>query len=131
MQPYENTYAHSRNTFLSQSENMTPQSLVDEATFEFTMGDHTAALEKLEQAVKLDPACFAAWHAMAEIQFDQDNFEAALDAGNIAVGIKEDDIHIHTSLSRIWMELGNTDEAEKHGARARILGWKDQLKEPR
>ena len=110
---------------------MTPQSLVDEATFEFTMGDHAAALEKLEQAVKLDPACFAAWHAMAEIQFDQDNLEAALDAGNIAVGIKEDDIHIHTSLSRIWMEMGNKDEAEKHGARARILGWKDQLKEPR
>ena len=109
---------------------MTPQSLVDEATFEFTMGDHAAALEKLEQAVKLDPACFAAWHAMAEIQFDQDNLEAAVDAGNIAVGIKEDDIHIHTSLSRIWMELGNKDEAEKHGARARILGWKDQLKEP-
>ena len=109
---------------------MTPQSLVDEATFEFTMGDHAAALEKLEQAVKLDPACFAAWHAMAEIQFDQDNLEAAVDAGNIAVGIKEDDIHIHTSLSRIWMELGNKDEAEKHGARARILGWKEQLKEP-
>lgn len=95
------------------------------------MGDHSAALEKLEQAVKLDPACFAAWHAMAEIQFDQDNLEAAVDAGNIAVGIKEDDIHIHTSLSRIWMELGNKDEAEKHGARARILGWKEQLKEPK
>lgn len=110
---------------------MTPQSLVNEATFEFTMGDHATALEKLEQAVKLDPACFAAWHAIAEIQFDQDNLEAAVDAGNIAVGLKEDDIHIHTSLSRIWMELGNKDEAEKHGARARILGWKEQLKEPK
>jgi hypothetical protein len=38
-------------------------------------------------------------------------------------------VHIHTSLSRIWMELGNKDEAEKHGARARVLGWREQLRE--
>ena len=108
---------------------MDPQSLVDEATFDFTMGDHTAALEKLELAVKLDPACFAAWHAIAEIQFDRENYEDALQGGTIAVVIKEDDVHIHTSMSRIWMELGNKEEAEKHGARARVLGWKEQLKE--
>lgn len=92
------------------------------------MGDHQAALAKLEQAVKLDPACFAAWHAMAEIQFDKGDYHAALEAGTIAVGIRDDDTHIHTSLSRIWMEMGNKDEAEKHGARARVLGWKEQLK---
>ena len=108
---------------------MDPQSLVDDATFEFTMGNHQGALEILQQAVNLDPACFAAWHAIAEIQFDTGNYEAALEAGSIAVGIKEDDIHIHTSMSRIWMELGNKDEAEKHGARARVLGWKEQLKD--
>lgn len=109
---------------------MNPQQLVDEATFEFTMGDPAAALEKLDAAIKQDPACFAAWHAMAEIQFDQQAYEKALEAGKIAVGIKEDDVHIHTTLSRIWMELGDKDEAEKHGARARLLGWKEQLKEP-
>ncbi|MGC9451520.1 MAG: tetratricopeptide repeat protein [Oceanipulchritudo sp.] len=108
---------------------MTPQQLVDDATFEFTMGNHEGALEKLEQAVQADPACFAAWHAMAEIHFDRSDFEKALEAGQIAVGLKEEDVHIHTSLSRIWMELGNKEEAERHGARARVLGWKEQLKE--
>ena len=109
---------------------MTPQQLVDDATFEFTMGNHALALQKLEQAVKLDPACLAAWHAMAEIQFDRGDYDKALEAGQVAVGLKEDDVHIHTSLSRIWMELGNKEEAEKHGARARVLGWKEQLREP-
>ena len=108
---------------------MTVQQLVDDATFEFTMGDHAAALQKLEEAVKIDPACVAAWHAMAEIYFDMDDYEKALEAGQIAVGLKEEDVHIHTSLSRIWMELGNKEEAEKHGARARVLGWKEQLQE--
>ena len=31
------------------------------------------------QAVALDPACFAAWHAMAEIYFDQDKLDKALE----------------------------------------------------
>jgi tetratricopeptide (TPR) repeat protein len=108
---------------------MNAQQLVDEATFEFTMGNAEEALKMLDEAVRKDPACFPAWHAMAEINFDCDAYEKALEAGQIAVGLKEADVHIHTTLSRIWMELGNKDEAEKHGARARILGWKEQLKE--
>ena len=80
---------------------MTPQQLVDDATFEFTMGNHALALQKLEEAVKLDPACFSAWHAMAEIQFDQGDYEKALGAGQVGVGLKEEDVHNHTSLSRI------------------------------
>jgi Tfp pilus assembly protein PilF len=105
------------------------QALVDDATFDFTMGDHEAAIEKLHQAVEKDPACVAAWHALAEIHFDQGALEQALEAGNIAVSLKEDDVHIHTTLSRIWMESGDKDQAEKHGARARVLGWKAQLED--
>ena len=108
---------------------MSVQQLVDDATFEFTMGDHAAALKLLDQAVKEDPVSFPAWHAIAEIEFDRGNYAQALAAGSIAVGLKEDDVHIHTTLSRIWMEMGDKEEAEKHGARARVLGWKAQLKE--
>jgi predicted Zn-dependent protease len=107
----------------------TAQALVDDATFDFTMGEIDAALAKLNQAVEMDPACFSAWHAMAEIHFERNDLDKALEAGTIAVGLKEDDVHIHTTLSRIWMESGNKEEAEKHGARARVLGWKEQLKE--
>ena len=103
------------------------QSLVDEATFDFTLGDHEAALRKLQEAVSTDPACAAAWHAMAEVCFDQGDHEKARDAGLKAVALKEDDVHLHTTLSRIYMELGDKPTAEKHGARARVLGWKSQL----
>ena len=105
------------------------QALVDDATFDFTMGEHDAAIEKLHMAVDHDPACFAAWHALAEVHFDRDELDKALEAGSIAAGLKEDDVHIHTTLSRIWMESGDKEQAEKHGARARVLGWKEQLKE--
>jgi len=105
------------------------QSLVDDATFDFTMGEAEVAIAKLHQAVKADPSFVPAWHALAEIQFDLRNLDEALEAGRKAVALKEADVHLHTTLSRIWMERGDKEEAEKHGARARVLGWKDQLRE--
>jgi Tfp pilus assembly protein PilF len=104
--------------------------LVDEATFDFAMGNEVGALQKLEQAVALDPQNFAAWLAKAEVHFALRQWDAALQAGEMALALQPKDIHVHTSLSRIWMERGDKTKAEHHGAQARILGWGQQLKEP-
>jgi len=106
------------------------QNLVDDATFDFTMGDHTAALEKLTQAVEQAPNAFAAWHALAEIYFQLRQFDEALRAAEHALTISPDDLFVNTTLSRIWMEMGDKATAEKFGAKAKILSWKDQLKNP-
>ena len=81
-------------------------------------------------AVKADPACFEAWLAKAEVHFASGQYDEALAAGEQALVLRPKDIHIHTSMSRIWMERGDKTKAEHHGAQARILGWGDQLKEP-
>jgi hypothetical protein len=39
-------------------------------------------------------------------------------------------LFINTTLSRIWMERGDKARAEHFGAQAKILSWKDQLKNP-
>lgn len=104
--------------------------LADEASFDFAMGDEAAALAKLATAVSADPACFEAWLAKAEVHFAVRQFDDALAAGEQALALRPKDIHIHTSMSRIWMERGDKTKAEHHGAQARILGWGDQLKEP-
>jgi cytochrome c-type biogenesis protein CcmH/NrfG len=106
------------------------QNLVDDATFDFTMGDHAAALEKLTRAVEQAPEAFAAWHALAEINFQLRHFDEALRAAEHAVALDPDDLFINTTLSRIWMEKGDKATAEKFGAKAKILSWKDQLKNP-
>lgn len=104
--------------------------LADEASFDFAMGDEAAALAKLTTAVAADPACFEAWLAKAEVHFASRQFDEALAAGEQALALRPKDIHVHTSMSRIWMERGDKAKAEHHGAQARILGWGDQLKEP-
>ncbi|MCD8483467.1 MAG: tetratricopeptide repeat protein [Verrucomicrobia bacterium] len=102
--------------------------LIEDATLDFTLGDHEAALKKLDAALEADPQSFAGWHAKAEILFDLRQLDQALEAAEKALALDAQDIHIHTSLSRIWMERGDKAKAEHHGAQARILGWKEQLR---
>jgi predicted Zn-dependent protease len=106
------------------------QSLIEEATFDYTMGEPDAALAKLARATAAAPAAFEAWHALAEINFSLRRFDAALVAADRALSLRPNDLFINTTLSRIWMEKGDKATAEKYGAQAKILGWKDQLKNP-
>ena len=106
------------------------QTLIEDATFDYTMGDAEASLAKLHQATVAAPAAFEAWHALAEINFSLRRFDDALAAADKAHALRSDDLFINTTLSRIWMEKGDKPMAEKFGAQAKILSWKDQLKNP-
>jgi predicted Zn-dependent protease len=106
------------------------QNLIEDATFDYTMGDHDSALKKLMQATTTQPGAFEAWHALAEINFSLRRFDDALLAADKAHGLRPEDLFINTTLSRIWMEKGDKATAEKYGAQAKILSWKDQLKNP-
>ncbi len=106
------------------------QSLIDDATFDYAMGETDAAIAKLNQATEADPKSFAAWHALAEIHFSTRKLDEALHAAEHAHALDDQDLFINTTLSRIWMERGDKAAAEKYGAQAKILSWKDQLKNP-
>lgn len=112
---------------------MTPaeiQTLIEDATFDYTMGDNDAALAKLGRATAARPDVFEAWHALAEINFGLRHWDAALAAAERGHALRPDDLFINTTLSRIWMEKGNKAAAEKFGAQAKIQGWKEQLRHP-
>lgn len=106
------------------------QAIIEEATLDYTLGETEAALAKLARATALAPESFEAWHALAEINFSLRRLDSALAAAERAHGLRPDDLFINTTLSRIWMERGDKAAAEKFGARARVLSWKDQLKNP-
>ncbi len=108
-------------------EKETIRQLIDDATFEFTMGEHATALQKLDEALEQDPGNFDALLAKAEVHFDLRELDQAVQAGEKALAVNAEDVHLHTSLSRIWMEQGDKARAEHHGAQARMLGWKNEL----
>jgi predicted Zn-dependent protease len=106
------------------------QTLIEDATFDYTLGETDSALAKLARATAAAPASFEAWHAQAEILFSLRRFDDALHAAEQGHAVRPDDLFINTTLSRIWMEKGDKPTAEKYGAQAKILSWKDQLKNP-
>ena len=92
------------------------QTLIEDATADFTLGETDSALAKLARATATAPDSFEAWHALA-----------AAERGH---ALRPADLFINTTLSRIWMERGDKARAEHFGAQAKIADWKDQLKNP-
>ncbi len=106
------------------------QTLIEDATADFALGDSTPAIAKLTRATAAAPSSLEAWHALAEVHFSLRQLDPALAAAEQAHRIRPDDLFINTTLSRIWMERGDKARAEHFGAQAKIQGWKEQLKQP-
>lgn len=104
--------------------------IVEDATYDFTMGDAEAGIAKLRAAVGHTPDAFEAWHALAEILYAEKRYQDALEAAEKAHALRPNDLFINTSLSRIWLELGSKEKAEHFGALARMATWKEQLTNP-
>ncbi|KXU37137.1 hypothetical protein AXK11_02905 [Cephaloticoccus primus] len=93
------------------------------------MGDAATALAKLHAAVETAPESFPLWHTLAEIHLGAAQLDEALSAAQRAHALRPDELLINTTLSRIHVARGDQAAAEKFGAQAKILGWKEQLKE--
>ena len=106
------------------------QTLIEDATADYALGESDSALEKLGRATSAAPDSFEAWHALAEVNFSLRKLDAALAAAEQAHALRPSDLFINTTLSRIWMERGDKPRAEHFGAQAKIQSWKDQLKNP-
>ncbi|MSU24198.1 MAG: hypothetical protein EXS32_10300 [Opitutus sp.] len=106
------------------------QTLIEDATADYALGETDAALAKLTRATAAAPASFEAWHALAEVNFSARKLDPALTAAECAHTLRPADLFINTTLSRIWMERGDKARAEHFGAQAKIADWKEQLKSP-
>ncbi len=104
--------------------------IVEDATFDFTMGEAETGIAKLKAALEDSPDAFEAWHALCEIYYSEKRYDEALEAAEKAHALRPDDLFVNTSLSRIWLEKGSKEKAEHFGAQARMAGWKDQLTNP-
>ena len=106
------------------------QTLIEDATADFALGESELAVMKLTRATVAAPNSFEAWHALAEVNFSLRFLDAALAAAERGHALRPSDLFINTTLSRIWMERGDKARAEHFGAQAKIADWKEQLKNP-
>jgi Flp pilus assembly protein TadD len=80
------------------------------------------------QALDADPTFTEAMHGLARALQDLERFDEAIEVAKKIAEIDPDDVLAHTSLSVLYQKKGMIPEAEAEGAKARVLGWKQQLK---
>ena len=91
-------------------------------------GQLEEAVAAYRQSLEIDPTFTEAMHGLARALQDMGRFDDAIEVANKIAEADPDDVLAHTSLSVLYQKKGMIPEAEAEGAKARVLGWKQQLK---
>jgi tetratricopeptide (TPR) repeat protein len=91
-------------------------------------GQPERALAEYEECLKANPAHSEAMHGMAKVLGDLNRLDEAITVAIRLAEMDPEDILAHTSLSVLYQKKGMIPEAEAEGNKARVLGWKQQLK---
>lgn len=91
-------------------------------------GEQEGALAEYEKSLAADPTFTEAMHGMARALQDLNRLDEAIAIAKRIAELDPEDVLAHTSLSVFYQKKGMIPEAEAEGNKARILGWKQQLK---
>ncbi len=88
-----------------------------------------AAANKLREALALDPNHLDAMHGLIRVLQDIGDFDQAIVVAQELIARDPDDPLAHTSLSILYQHKSMVPEAEAEALKAKLLGWKLELRE--
>jgi Flp pilus assembly protein TadD len=91
-------------------------------------GDAGAA-SKFREALVLDPDLLDAMHGLIRALQDAGEFDQAIEVARDLIARDPEDPLAHTSLSILYQHKGLIPEAEAEALKAKLLGWKLELRE--
>jgi DNA-binding SARP family transcriptional activator len=91
-------------------------------------GDAAAAVAHFERIAVLDPQHAEASHGLIRALEDAGRIDDALQAVQRLIAADPDDVLALTRLSMIYQHKGMIADAEAAAAKAKILGWKQELR---
>ncbi len=91
-------------------------------------GQDDLAVEEYRKSLVADPNFTDALHGLSRALQNLNRLDEAIEVSQRIAEIDPDDVLAHTSLSIIYQKKGMIPEAEAEGNKARILGWRQQLR---
>jgi len=91
-------------------------------------GEHEHAVEEYQKSLEADPTFTEAMHGLSRALQDLGRLDEAIVMAKRIAEVDPEDVLAYTSLSVLYQKKGMIPEAEAEGAKARVLGWKQQLK---
>ncbi|MBZ5546498.1 MAG: tetratricopeptide repeat protein [Acidobacteriia bacterium] len=91
-------------------------------------GNHEQAVEEYQKSLAADPNFTDALHGLSRALQDLNRLDEAIEVSKRISEVDPDDVLAHTSLSILYQKKGMVPEAEAEANKARVLGWKQQLK---
>jgi tetratricopeptide (TPR) repeat protein len=95
----------------------------------FGEGKLAEAIAEYTRALELNPQFSDALHGLAQAYHAQQDFDRTIETARRILVLDPEDILAWTTISRAYQRKGMVPEAEEAGNKARILGWKQQLRE--
>ena len=94
----------------------------------FAEGEHEQAIAEYRAAITADPKFTEAMHGLARAFQELNRYDEAIEISERIAQLDPEDVLAHTSLSILYQKKGMIPEAEAEANKARILGWKQQLR---
>jgi Tfp pilus assembly protein PilF len=109
-------------------ETRTVEELLEAALDRMVEGDAAGAATAFEQVLAIDPRQPEARHGLVRALEDAGRSDEALRLVEQMIAEDPEDVLAMTRLSMLYQHRGMIAEAEAAAARAKILGWKQELR---
>jgi len=93
----------------------------------FAEGKFEEAITAYQKALEIDPTFADALHGLARACFEKGDYERAIQYAKRIAELDPDAALAHTNLSICYQKMDRIKEAEEEAAKAKVLGWKQQL----
>ena len=107
---------------------MLAEDFYDAAIDRMAEGDYGAAIEGFRASLAADSAFRDAAHGLIHAFKGAGQLDEAIRVAQQLIADDSDDPLAYTSLSILYQHQGKIAEAEAAGLRAKLLGWKQQLR---
>jgi len=92
-------------------------------------GDAAGAADTLRRCLAVDPGKLDAMHGLIRALQEQGEYDEAISVAQRLIEIDPEEVLAHTSLSILYQHKGMIAEAEAEALKAKLLGWKMQLRQ--